>query len=96
MTWGKSLAFLKLMDNSDALVQIGVHHIWLSSDNVSICCDQEGVDTFPLHNAVPKQFQEEFYVSPTKGVPAGAGLSGGFPAQTASPYGMLLRRASVL
>ncbi len=64
MTWGKSLAFLKLMGNSDVLVQIGVHHIWLSSDNVSICCDQEGVDTFPLHNAVPKQFQEEFYVSP--------------------------------
>ena len=64
LAWGKSLAFLKLMGNSEASVQIGVHNIWLTSDNVIICCKREGVETFPLCDAVPKRFQEEFYVSP--------------------------------
>lgn len=64
MTWGKSLACLKLMGDTDVTVYVGVHHIWLVSDAVTICCPNEGVDTFRLMDAVPKRFIEEFHVSP--------------------------------
>lgn len=64
MTWGKSLAYLKLMGGRDVTVRVGINHIWLASDAVTICCPNEGVDTFRLMDAVPKRFQEEFYVSP--------------------------------
>ena len=52
------------MGGGEATVRIGTNHIWFSTDAVSICCHSEGVDTFPLWNAIPKSFSEEFYVSP--------------------------------
>lgn len=64
MTWGDSLAYLKLMGDSEARVQVEEKHVWLSSDTIFICCRNEGVLIFDLMQAVPKSFQEEFYVSP--------------------------------
>lgn len=64
LTWGSSLAFLKLMGDSEATVRIGTNHIWFTTDTVTICCHSEGVNTYPLLDAVPKSFQEKFYVSP--------------------------------
>lgn len=64
MTWGKSLAYLKLMGNSETLVQVDERHIWFSTDTVEVCCRREGADTFHLASAVPKTFQEVFYVNP--------------------------------
>ena len=64
MTWGKSLAYLKLMGDSETLVQVDERHVWFSTDTVEICCRREGVDTFHLAAAVPKTFQEAFYVNP--------------------------------
>lgn len=64
MTWGNSLAYLKLMDDSEVRVQVEEKHVWLSSGTVSICCRNEGVLTFDLMRAVPTSFLEEFYVSP--------------------------------
>lgn len=64
MTWGNSLAHLKLMGGADMTVRVGVHHIWLVSDAVTVCCSNEGVSIFRLMDAVPKRFMEEFYVSP--------------------------------
>ena len=64
MTWGKSLSCLKLMGSADVTVHIGIHDIWLVSDTVTICCLNEGVNTFRLMDAVPRRFLEEFYVSP--------------------------------
>lgn len=64
LTWGSSLAFLKLMGGSEATVRIGTNHIWFSTDAVSICAHREGFETFCLRDAVPETFSEEFYVSP--------------------------------
>lgn len=64
MTWGNSLAYLKLMGDSEVRVQVEEKHVWLSSDTVSICCRNEGVLIFDLMRAVPTSFLEEFYVSP--------------------------------
>lgn len=63
MTWGKSLAYLKLMGNSEVRVRVDEYSIWFSTDTVMLCCRNEGVATFPLASAVPKTFQEEFYVN---------------------------------
>ncbi len=63
MTWGKSLAYLKLMGNSEAQVRVDERSIWFSTDTVVLCCRNEGAATFPLAAAVPKTFQEEFYVN---------------------------------
>ncbi len=64
LTWGKSLSFLKLMGNQEAAVEVDDHHIWFSTDDVAVCCRREGAEAFNLWAAVPKNFQEEFYVSP--------------------------------
>lgn len=64
LTWGSSLAFLKLMGGSEVTVRIGTNHIWFSTDAVSICAHKEGFETFRLRDAVPNTFSEEFYVSP--------------------------------
>ena len=64
LTWGDSLSLLKLMGNRETTVQVGTKHIWFSSDTVTIACRREGVETFPLRDAVPKKFSEEFTVSP--------------------------------
>lgn len=64
LTWGNSLAFLKLMGGSEAAVRIGTNHIWFSTDAVSICAHREGFETFRLRDAVPETFSEEFCVSP--------------------------------
>lgn len=64
MTWGKSLAYLKLMGSDEALVRVDERYVWFSTDTVEICCRNEGVLTFHLADAVPKTFQEEFYVNP--------------------------------
>lgn len=64
LTWGNALSHLKLMGNREITVRVGIHNIWLCSDVVTVCSRNEGVDTFSLWDAVPKSFQEEFYVSP--------------------------------
>ena len=64
LTWGNSLSLLKLMGDQEVTVQVGTNHIWFSSDTVTIVCRREGLETFPLRNAVPKNFSEEFTVSP--------------------------------
>jgi len=64
LTWGDSLSLLKLMGDQEVTVQVGTNHIWFSSDTVTIVCRREGLETFPLRNAVPKNFSEEFTVSP--------------------------------
>ena len=64
LTWGDSLSLLKLMGDSEVTVQVGTNHVWFSSDTVTIVCRREGVETFPLQDAVPKKFSEEFTVSP--------------------------------
>lgn len=64
LTWGNSLTFLKLMGCSETTVRIGNHLIWFTADTVTICCHNEGANIFPLWNAVPKSFSEEFCVSP--------------------------------
>ena len=64
MTWGKSLAYLKLMGDSETLVQVDERHVWFSTGAVEVCCRRESADTFNLAAAVPKTFQEAFYVNP--------------------------------
>jgi len=66
LTWGKSLAYLKLMGDSEMLVEVDARHIWFSTDTVTLCCHREGVETFNLACAVPRAFQEEFYVNPAE------------------------------
>lgn len=63
ITWGKSLACLKLI-GGEVSAEVDESHIWFSSDAVTLCCCNEGVDTFDLAKAVPSVFQEEFLVSP--------------------------------
>lgn len=64
LTWGSSLSFLKLMGDNEVTVQVENDHVWLSTEDVMICAHREGLETYPLWDAVPKSFQEEFTVSP--------------------------------
>ena len=64
LTWGDSLAYMKLMGDGDVVVLVGESYVLLSTDTVAICCRREGVETYPLWDAVPKSFPEEFFVSP--------------------------------
>lgn len=64
LTWGKGLSYLKLMGDREASVYLDTGHIWFCTEDVSLCCRREGMETFPLRNAVPKRFSEEFTVSP--------------------------------
>lgn len=64
LTWGDSLAYLKLMGDSEMTVCADEWSIRFSTDTVSLSCRNEGVDTFNLMAAVPKSFLEEFYVFP--------------------------------
>lgn len=66
LAWGKDLAHLKLMSDSEVLAEVDERYVWFSSDTVTICCRNEGVGTFHLDDAVPKTFQEEFRVNPTE------------------------------
>lgn len=66
LTWGKSLAFLKLMGGAEVSAEVDERHIWFSTDGVTLCCHNEGVDTFALAKVVPPSFREEFLVSPDK------------------------------
>ncbi len=64
LTWGKPLAYLKLMGGSEVSAEVDENYIWFSTDAVTLCCHNEGVDTFDLARAVPSAFREEFLVSP--------------------------------
>lgn len=64
LTWGDSLSYLKLMGDRKVRVRVEENYIRLTSDNVSLCCNREGADTFDLIGVVPKNFLEEFCVSP--------------------------------
>lgn len=66
LTWGKSLAHLKLMGDRETSVQVDDRHIWFSSDTMSLCCSKVGAETFNLPNAVPRVFTEEFYANPAE------------------------------
>ena len=57
-------SYLKLMEDGDVEVLVEESYVLLSSDTVAICCRREGVETYPLWDAVPKSFPEEFFVSP--------------------------------
>lgn len=66
LTWGKGLSYLKLMGNREASVYLDLGHIWFCTEDVSLCCKREGAAPFALVDAVPKAFQEEFYVDPAE------------------------------
>lgn len=66
LTWGRGLSYLKLMGEREASVYLDTDHIWFCTEDVSLCCKREGVVPFPLADAVPKAFQEEFCVSPAE------------------------------
>lgn len=64
LTWGNALSYLKLMGGGEAAVQIGTNHIWITTDDVTICTHREGFETYHLRGAVPKSFPEKFFISP--------------------------------
>lgn len=88
MTWGKSLACLKLMGSGDVTVRMGTNHIWLASDAVTICYSNEGY--LPADGRRSKTLSGRVLCFPQR-FPAGAGLSGRFSAPKQIP-GAVLRR----
>lgn len=55
---GSSLAYLKVFGKNDVTVQVGTRWVLFTDGEASLCVRRQGVDTFDVDAAIPKQYQE--------------------------------------
>lgn len=59
-----ALSHLKLFGDRDISICAGIRYITFSGGGIHLLCQRQGVEPFQLDQALPKEFREEFYVSP--------------------------------
>lgn len=58
LCYGSSLAYLKVFGKNDVTVQVGTRWVLFTDGEASLCVRRQGVDTFDVEAALPKQYQE--------------------------------------
>lgn len=58
LCYGSSLAYLKVFGKSEVTVQVGTRWVLFTDGEASLCVRRQGVDTFDVDAALPRQYQE--------------------------------------
>ena len=58
LAYGSSLAHLKVFGKNDITVQVGTRYVLFTDGDVSLYVRRQGVDTFDVDAAVPKEYRE--------------------------------------
>ena len=58
LSYGSSLAYLKVFGKKDVTVQVGDRYVMFTDGEISLYVRRHGVDTFDVDAAVPKRYQE--------------------------------------
>jgi len=59
-----ALAHLKLFGDSQVQTHVGVRLVQFVGEGISLCCHNEGIETFKLDQAIHKDFQDELHIHP--------------------------------
>ena len=81
---GTSLAYLKLFGNVEVSARFGKRHLEFSGEGLTLLCRLVDAVLFRFENAIPREFQEEFTVSPKEFLRELAYLQGLIPPRARS------------